>query len=418
MGHIKRKIGTGIPSNIKDNPRREGKEQVKATALQSRKLLSSPENLILKVNMKNADKPPEQSLEAKDKPESNEVIAPAVEPEKEITKDVAIKKISFPSRLEEKKKRDEDEFVGDLKTTQITLELANKSLVHLKGALEDVLVKVHSFIIPTNIVVLDFEEDHEILILLEQINRFKEMDKWAKVEWHEENGLVLIERKNRLVVEEFLDNPKDNSMVPIVQELYASLRDQETTNTKGHWGDIIPDIDMDNIINVFTEGISEWKYHPVPTLNVLNVNTFQAILLDTILQKKQAGVPMKSTEQPLKPSRNIIEDTLFQQYTEIHLNLDWMIQWMQESGLIFEEFARYNNIWVSNYTPDMFGPTNMEQEEEAHESEEEGENKEDDGSEENRYNKGRMRTQSELMDFISVQKTIKRRNKSILVAMS
>ncbi|MFQ6634937.1 hypothetical protein Gotur_010256 [Gossypium turneri] len=65
-----------------------------------------------------------------------------------------------------------------------------------------------------------------------------------------------------------------------------------------------------------------------------------------------------------------------------HLKLDWMIQWMQESGLIFEEFARYNNIWVPNYTPNMFGPTNMEQEEEAHESEEEGENKEDDGSEE------------------------------------
>ncbi|MBA0716224.1 hypothetical protein Golax_015073, partial [Gossypium laxum] len=71
-----------------------------------------------------------------------------------------------------------------------------------------------------------------------------------------------------------------------------------------------------------------------------------------------------------------------------HLKLDWMIQWMKESGLIFEEFARYNNIWVPNYTPDMFGPTNMEQEEEAHESEEEGENKEDDGSKEIDFKEG------------------------------
>ncbi|MBA0859383.1 hypothetical protein Goshw_006233 [Gossypium schwendimanii] len=80
---------------------------------------------------------------------------------------------------------------------------------------------------------------------------------------------------------------------------------------------------------------------------------------------KKVGVPMTSTEQPLKPSRNIIEDTLFQQYTEM-----------------------YNNIWVPNYTPDMFGPTNMEQEEEAHESEEEGENKEDDGSKEIDFKEG------------------------------
>ncbi|MBA0803598.1 hypothetical protein Gohar_013791 [Gossypium harknessii] len=77
---------------------------------------------------------------------------------------------------------------------------------------------------------------------------------------------------------------------------------------------------------------------------------------------KKAGVPMTSTEQLLKPSRNIIEDTLLTQDVgeNSHLKLDWMIQWMQESGLIFEEFA----------------------------SEEEGENKEDDGSEEIDFKKG------------------------------
>ncbi|KAA3453202.1 Retrovirus-related Pol polyprotein from transposon opus [Gossypium australe] len=131
----------------------------------------------------------------------------------------------------------------NLKNTKITLQLANKSLVHPKGVLEDVLVKVH---------ILDFEEDRDIRILLgkpfmvtsrsaidlekneltmkingeteifncgyqlnqeerrilgehckklfisnvpksigmlpfmnaERINKFKEWDKWAKVEWH------------------------------------------------------------------------------------------------------------------------------------------------------------------------------------------------------------------------------------------
>ncbi|KAA3473931.1 Transposon Ty3-I Gag-Pol polyprotein [Gossypium australe] len=36
----------------------------------------------------------------------------------------------------------------------------------MKGVLEDVLVKVHSFIVPTDFVVLDFEEDQVIPILL------------------------------------------------------------------------------------------------------------------------------------------------------------------------------------------------------------------------------------------------------------
>lgn len=41
------------------------------------------------------------------------------------------------------------------------LQLVDRSLVHLKGVLEDVLVKVWEFIIPIN-----FEEDREIFILL------------------------------------------------------------------------------------------------------------------------------------------------------------------------------------------------------------------------------------------------------------
>ncbi|MBA0782705.1 hypothetical protein Gotri_000546 [Gossypium trilobum] len=44
MGDIKRKINTSILSNIDDNPQREGKEQVKAIALHSSKVLSSLNN--------------------------------------------------------------------------------------------------------------------------------------------------------------------------------------------------------------------------------------------------------------------------------------------------------------------------------------------------------------------------------------
>ncbi|KAH1045838.1 hypothetical protein J1N35_036622 [Gossypium stocksii] len=43
---------------------------------------------------------------------------------------------------------------------------------------------------------------------------------------------------------------------------------------------------------------------------------------------------------------------------------------------------RQNNIWVPNYTLDMFGPKNLEQEEEAHENEVERKDEKNDGSEE------------------------------------
>ncbi|MBA0824888.1 hypothetical protein Goarm_021525 [Gossypium armourianum] len=133
---------------------------------------------------------------------------------------------------------------------------------------------------------------------------------------------------------------------------------------------------------------------------------------------REAGVPITSIEQSLKPSKSIISDILFQQYIELrakqiknwnkqqqeaittptpsqrltraqqdvsessHPKLDWMIQWMQESRPILQEIARQNNIRVPSYTPDMFKPTNVEQEEEVHESETEGEDEENDGSEE------------------------------------
>ncbi|MBA0670514.1 hypothetical protein Goklo_025194 [Gossypium klotzschianum] len=63
-------------------------------------------------------------------------------------------------------------------------------------------------------------------------------------------------------------------------------------------------------------------------------------------------------------------------------------QWMQESEPIFQAFARQNNILVPGYTLDMFGPTNLEQEEEMHEREEEGEDEKDDRSEEMDFEEG------------------------------
>ena len=56
--------------------------------------------------------------------------------------------------------------LGEARPTTVTLQLADRSLKHLRGIIEDVLVKVDKFIFPAYFIVLDMEEDKEIPIIL------------------------------------------------------------------------------------------------------------------------------------------------------------------------------------------------------------------------------------------------------------
>ena len=56
--------------------------------------------------------------------------------------------------------------LGEAHPTTVTLQLADRSLKHPRGVIEDVLVKVDKFIFLANFIVLDMEEDKEIPIIL------------------------------------------------------------------------------------------------------------------------------------------------------------------------------------------------------------------------------------------------------------
>ena len=56
--------------------------------------------------------------------------------------------------------------LGEARPTKVTLQLADRSLKHLRGVIEDVLVKVDKFIFPADFIMLDMEEDKEIPIIL------------------------------------------------------------------------------------------------------------------------------------------------------------------------------------------------------------------------------------------------------------
>ena len=55
---------------------------------------------------------------------------------------------------------------GEITSTTLSLQMADKSLTFLKGIIEDVLVKIDKFIFPMDFLVLDMEEDRAALIIL------------------------------------------------------------------------------------------------------------------------------------------------------------------------------------------------------------------------------------------------------------
>src|SRR3954465_1003219 len=56
--------------------------------------------------------------------------------------------------------------IGEEKPTQMTLQLADRSVIHPRGIVEDVLIKVDKFIYPVDLVVLDMAEHRSIPLIL------------------------------------------------------------------------------------------------------------------------------------------------------------------------------------------------------------------------------------------------------------
>ena len=56
--------------------------------------------------------------------------------------------------------------LGELTPTTITLQMADRSMAHSEGILEDVLVKVGKFVFPVDFVVMKMEEDTQVPLLL------------------------------------------------------------------------------------------------------------------------------------------------------------------------------------------------------------------------------------------------------------
>ncbi|XP_022858993.1 uncharacterized protein LOC111379785 [Olea europaea var. sylvestris] len=56
--------------------------------------------------------------------------------------------------------------LGEVNSTSIKLQLANRTIARPRGKFEDVLVKVGNFIFPVDFIILDILEDRDIPVIL------------------------------------------------------------------------------------------------------------------------------------------------------------------------------------------------------------------------------------------------------------
>ncbi|XP_038896420.1 uncharacterized protein LOC120084686 [Benincasa hispida] len=56
--------------------------------------------------------------------------------------------------------------IGEAQPTSVTLQLADRTIKYPKGKIEDVLVKVDNLIFPADFIILDYEADREVPIIL------------------------------------------------------------------------------------------------------------------------------------------------------------------------------------------------------------------------------------------------------------
>ncbi|XP_038889767.1 uncharacterized protein LOC120079608 [Benincasa hispida] len=56
--------------------------------------------------------------------------------------------------------------IDEAQPTSVTLQLADRTIKYPEGKIEDVLVKIDNFIFPADFIILDYEADREVSIIL------------------------------------------------------------------------------------------------------------------------------------------------------------------------------------------------------------------------------------------------------------
>ncbi|XP_076926465.1 uncharacterized protein LOC143589648 [Bidens hawaiensis] len=56
--------------------------------------------------------------------------------------------------------------LGEPKPTHMSIQLADRSVIYLRGIVENILVKIEKFVFPVDIVILDMDEDKNVPLII------------------------------------------------------------------------------------------------------------------------------------------------------------------------------------------------------------------------------------------------------------
>ncbi|KAK5770927.1 hypothetical protein PVK06_047091 [Gossypium arboreum] len=108
--------------------------------------------------------------------------------------------------------------------------------------------------------------------------------------------------------ERFCVTPKENAVIPIVQEFYAIFRDQETRRLYAAiWETIIERRKEEHSPFVKFICIGEWSMKHC--ISGQKVKVFFPHLVTTL--RKKARVPMEVNEQFTRPAKSLIGDSMY-----------------------------------------------------------------------------------------------------------
>ncbi|XP_031252930.1 uncharacterized protein LOC116110861 [Pistacia vera] len=160
MGQIAKKLNAQPQGSLSSNTVTNPHEQANAITSKSGTVLEE-------VEQKGKDENPQKEKEESDEEIEEEIIfeekpkSPREEePNKEEIPKQKKEKLPFPKIPPERLG------IGEVRPTTVSLQLADRSIKHPRGIVEDVLVKVDKVIFPANLVVLDMYEDKEIPLIL------------------------------------------------------------------------------------------------------------------------------------------------------------------------------------------------------------------------------------------------------------
>ncbi|XP_062107371.1 uncharacterized protein LOC133818486 [Humulus lupulus] len=130
--------------------------------------------------------------------------------------------------------------IGEARPTTVTLQLADPSMVHPEGKIEDVLVQVDKFIFPADFIILDYEADRDFPDEVEECSRLSVIESIVTEKFHKEackDGVGVRRPFESLNLSEgnfkppkpSIQEPPKLELKPLPSHLkYAYLRDNET----------------------------------------------------------------------------------------------------------------------------------------------------------------------------------------------